>query len=542
MSTSRPKPTATTITICAISLMLLSLIAIARCQAPDGDDSFEFQHQDIGRISGLSSGTSQVAPQTTIVARQQPSSFASSPQAETVQPQLPTTVAAAVDQVAQLERTSQSRHTQRQQTTGSQRKPNRVTLVARRDPPSVVTSAQPASLAVQLPAPPQQYSTPQQYQTAAPSAASLELPQPTFAPQPPQQEAAPQQLAPSSQQPLTLVSGPALNSFRATGGSVSPRHSALIAQVAAERAAAASLISTHSEPAPQSPALAPVSHEQQHQHHHQQQQQQQPAFASFSSQLASQQAASSSQLLTTPFQGSHHHQGQARQHQQQQQQQLSSASQPQAAVNQLEEPVVAPSFEHVLGHGCPHKGVFSWENKEHCDRYYMCTNGTFTEEACPNGLAYSQLGAVYQHCAYNWNVNCGNKKTAEPIASPGCPWQFGIFPIVQNGRCSIDYYACEWGVPETKRCTPEGLFYDDRIKGCQWADQLGCKSEGLLNFKCPSEDEDNPYWPYPRYYHTAQDVIVCVNEQPRLVHCNEDQLVDSGSLACIEVRKKKRPL
>jgi hypothetical protein len=299
--------------------------------------------------------------------------------------------------------------------------------------------------------------------------------------------------------------------------------------VAAERAAAASLISSHSEPpAPPAPAevaapsfsnLAAGSSFSPSSHH------QQPAFASFSA------AAQAHHSQAAPHQATHSNQ--FNQH-------LPAASQPQAAVNQAEEPLVAPSFEHVLGHGCPQKGVFSWENKDHCDRYYMCTNGTFTEEACPNGLAYSQLGAVYQHCAYNWNVNCGNKKTAEPIASPGCPWQFGIFPIVQNGRCSIDYFVCEWGVPETKRCTPEGLFYDDRIKGCQWADQLGCKSEGLLNFKCPAEDEDNPYWPYPRYYHSTHDVIVCVNEQPRLVHCNEDQLVDPGSLACLDVNKKKK--
>lgn len=222
------------------------------------------------------------------------------------------------------------------------------------------------------------------------------------------------------------------------------------------------------------------------------------------------------------------------------QQPTAAASPALTFVNQPEEPLVAPSFDHVLGNGCPHKGVFSYPNKDHCDRYYMCTNGTFTEEACPNGLAYGQMGAVYQHCAYNWNVDCGNKKTSEPIASPGCPWQFGIFPVTSAGRCSLDYFVCEWGVPETKRCTPEGLFYDDRIKGCQWADQLGCKSEAVLNFKCPAEDEDNPYWPYPRYYHTKQDVVVCVNEQPRLVHCNEDQIVDPSSLACIDLNKKKK--
>ena len=300
--------------------------------------------------------------------------------------------------------------------------------------------------------------------------------------------------------PIEQPNGPALNSFRGLSNSVTARHSALMAQVAAERqAASTSSDFSNSQPSLGSPLEALST----------------PSVAQLQPPPTLHQAVASTTIGA-------------------------AASPSLNFVNQPEEPIVAPSFEHVLSQGCPHKGVFSYENKDHCDRYYMCTNGTFTEEACPNGLAYSQMGAVYQHCAYNWNVDCGNKKTSEPLASPGCPWQFGIFPVSSAGRCSIDYFVCEWGVPETKRCTPEGLFYDDRIKGCQWADQLGCKSEALLNFKCPSEDEDNPYWPYPRYYHTKQDVIVCVNEQPRLVHCNEEQTVDPSSLACIDLRKKKK--
>ena len=131
------------------------------------------------------------------------------------------------------------------------------------------------------------------------------------------------------------------------------------------------------------------------------------------------------------------------------------------------------------------------------------------------------------------------QRLAGPISSPGCPWQFGVFPASSH-QCSVHYHECEWGVPEVKTCHPEGLFYDERIKGCQWADQLGCKSEALLKFKCPHEDEDNPYWPFPRYYHSKTDVIVCVNEQPRLVHCTEDQIVEPSSLACLDTKKKKK--
>lgn len=350
--------------------------------------------------------------------------------------------------------------------------------------------------------------------------------------QPQSQQSQPQQHLPQAQfhasnflQPAEVSNdhsnlGPALSSFRSSANSVSARHSALMAQVAAERQAASSLSSQttgggssgnsgNSNTLLDFPSPTQASN-------------QQPSLGSPLEALSSPAVA---QVQPPPTLQSST---------------AAAASPPLSFVNQAEEPIVAPSFEHILSKGCPLKGVFSYENKDYCDRYYMCTNGTFTEEACPNGLAYSQMGAVYQHCAYNWNVDCGRKKTSEPLSSPGCPWQFGIFPVTSAGRCSIDYFVCEWGVPETKRCSPEGLFYDDRIKGCQWADQLGCKSEALLNFKCPPEDEDNPYWPYPRYYHTKQDIIVCVNEQPRLVHCNEEQLVDPSSLACLDIKKKKK--
>lgn len=494
-----------------VVLWVVFLLAVSTksllAQVSDEDDQFQVVHQDIGRISGGGASSSPVAPQSTIVRQ---------PQAQ-AQPAFVAEVAPA--QVSHQQSSFDRHHSgaasnrQRQQAAPS-RKPNRITLAVRTSTPVHVSLVEPAA--------PQQHA-----RSSEPSAFVSHHQQPQAVPQPqPQfQQHHHHQLQSQQQpafhsvfqptptdrqadeplQPQTLVaSQPELqssSSFRSGLGhtnSVSARHSALIAQVAAERAAAADR---------QGPTDFPLL-------------QSQPSLGSPIEALS---VPAVAQVQPPP-----------------QQHIAAQASPAFSFVNQPEEPIVAPSFDHILGHGCPKKGVFSYENKDHCDRYYMCTNGTFTEEACPNGLAYSQMGAVYQHCAYNWNVDCGRKKTSEPLASPGCPWQFGIFPIGQAGRCSIDYFVCEWGVPETKRCSPEGLFYDDRIKGCQWADQLGCKSEALLNFKCPPEDEDNPYWPYPRYYHNKQDIIVCVNEQPRLVHCNEEQIVDPSSLACMDLKKKKK--
>lgn len=31
-------------------------------------------------------------------------------------------------------------------------------------------------------------------------------------------------------------------------------------------------------------------------------------------------------------------------------------------------------------------------------------------ETCENGLLFDGKGAVYNHCNYNWAVNCGDRK------------------------------------------------------------------------------------------------------------------------------------
>ena len=68
--------------------------------------------------------------------------------------------------------------------------------------------------------------------------------------------------------------------------------------------------------------------------------------------------------------------------------------------------------------------------------HFQCENGTLTEEICENGLAYDGHGNVYNHCNYNWAVDCGDPKSKSsrtyddtPISSPGCLYQFGIYPV-----------------------------------------------------------------------------------------------------------------
>merc|ERR1712038_2079869 len=64
------------------------------------------------------------------------------------------------------------------------------------------------------------------------------------------------------------------------------------------------------------------------------------------------------------------------------------------------------------------------------DQYYKCANGTLTEETCENGLVFDGYGAIHNHCNYNWAVDCGKRVYDDtPISSPGCLYQFGLYPV-----------------------------------------------------------------------------------------------------------------
>jgi hypothetical protein len=63
-----------------------------------------------------------------------------------------------------------------------------------------------------------------------------------------------------------------------------------------------------------------------------------------------------------------------------------------------------------------------------------------------------------------------------PISTPGCLYQFGIYP--ESNQCSKNYLKCAYGVPHTTPCEP-GLAYDDKTHSCNWPDLLDfCSPEG----------------------------------------------------------------
>lgn len=152
---------------------------------------------------------------------------------------------------------------------------------------------------------------------------------------------------------------------------------------------------------------------------------------------------------------------------------------------------------------CPEQhGVQTYAHTERCDQFFLCTNGTLTLETCENGLLFDGKGSVHNHCNYNWAVECKDRQwdcksfesfslifsecsviqnllstLATAITTPGCEYQFGIYPI--SKECSTTYIKCAFGEPIQQECDA-GLAYDERIHGCNWPDQLLeiCNPEG----------------------------------------------------------------
>ena len=59
---------------------------------------------------------------------------------------------------------------------------------------------------------------------------------------------------------------------------------------------------------------------------------------------------------------------------------------------------------------CPEQyGEQAYAHPEHCDQFFLCTNGTLTLETCENGLLFDGKGGVHNHCNYNWAVECGER-------------------------------------------------------------------------------------------------------------------------------------
>lgn len=190
-----------------------------------------------------------------------------------------------------------------------------------------------------------------------------------------------------------------------------------------------------------------------------------------------------------------------------------------------------------LDNRCPKRGVMTFDHPTACDKYFYCEDGFISEQTCPNGLMYGTRDMVKDYCVHRWKVNCEDKSVPNPISSPGCRWQYGIFNVQGSPKCSPDFYECMGGTFEVKRCSIDGQIYDDRTKSCQFAETVGCANEALADFHCPPDDQGNTYWPFPRYFLNERALIHCVNDKPEIVRCTDEERVDPEHLHCVPLSK-----
>lgn len=189
---------------------------------------------------------------------------------------------------------------------------------------------------------------------------------------------------------------------------------------------------------------------------------------------------------------------------------------------------------------CPKIGSTTIEHPTACDKYYYCSDGIIEERICPNGLMYGTHDTVVENCIHRWKAACDDKIQPNPISSPGCRWQYGIFSVQGSPKCSPDFYECKAGRFEVKKCSIDGQIYDDRTKSCKFAETVGCASEVLADFHCPPDDQSNTYWPFPRYFLNERALIHCINDKPEIVRCTNDERVDPEHLHCVPISKSSQ--
>merc|ERR1712055_716625 len=161
---------------------------------------------------------------------------------------------------------------------------------------------------------------------------------------------------------------------------------------------------------------------------------------------------------------------------------------------------------------CPESyGLQTYPHEGYCDKSYKCANGTLTEEVCENGLVYDGHGSVHNHCNYNWAADCGKRVYDDtPISSPGCLYQYGIYPVGEGGQTT--FFKCAKGVAYETPCY-QGLAYSPEIHVCDYP-------------RFPKPGDETAY-------------IVCANNNPRIHYCGDNSVFDPQTLSCLYYEDKQ---
>ncbi|XP_045124325.1 protein obstructor-E-like isoform X1 [Portunus trituberculatus] len=195
------------------------------------------------------------------------------------------------------------------------------------------------------------------------------------------------------------------------------------------------------------------------------------------------------------------------------------------------------SFVSPEGSGnwqCPHEFGY-YPHDTACDKYYSCESGVATLMTCGNGLAFDNTDTEFlkENCDYRHNVDCATRPELEPpIATPHCPYLYGIFPDEED--CSV-FWSCWDGEASRYQCG-SGLAYDRKARVCNWMDHIPeCKAQQTLETQgivCPAPGELTATGSFSRHPHTedCRQYFVCLDGVAREYGCPIGTVFQIGAL------------
>jgi len=201
--------------------------------------------------------------------------------------------------------------------------------------------------------------------------------------------------------------------------------------------------------------------------------------------------------------------------------------------------LVAFSQARGQGDACPEKNGF-FADALQCDRYYECKDFNITDKLCPDGMVFADLSI--ERCDFPFNVDCKDRpETQPPNPSTNCPRRNGYFAHPDPTVCN-QFFFCSDGQFNLITC-PDGLVFNDKTGTCSWpgdAGRVGCGTKEVVNFVCPTLEEEDPSGTVNPLYADPEDCqyfYVCINSRdPRRNGCTTGQVFNDVTKRCDKPR------
>ncbi|XP_025423968.1 probable chitinase 10 isoform X2 [Sipha flava] len=129
-----------------------------------------------------------------------------------------------------------------------------------------------------------------------------------------------------------------------------------------------------------------------------------------------------------------------------------------------------------------------------CTSYFMCSHGYFVRQFCASGLAWNDQKKM---CDWKYNVYCNYGRSNSIFTftnlaiKSSIECQEGEFAS-HSSDCN-KYLQCLWGKFKVNSC-PAGLYWNNRLKLCDWPLSSGCRPSQEIN-TYPTEEPGYPSSP-----------------------------------------------